>query len=586
MAEESESSSSFEDEPPPPVKTGFSIDLGSVERDKVDDARPVALPHTPRAEVLRAARAAVQQGARVASAQGTKMAGGDGLGDASNGARSVSFAPRFAASASSEPTPSSERRPRSAATRLRRIAHALVCPCRQRARPMPAETDAATPAPGHATDQDATKQYRWATRLEEVELLSRLGSGAFGEVWSGRWRRTAVAVKVQHGHFTPSDQRSFFREMQLLADLRHEHIVRFVGACVEQGRMAILFELCPNTLHQMLYDEPASPPAPAQLLRLLQQVALGVYYLHCFAPPVLHLDLKSANVLIDAHGVAKVCDFGMSRVLAAGGDSEGEGASRRPNEPAPTPPDLPPRPPSHSTQPALGSPQWAAPELLRGEECAEAADVYSFGILVYEAVARQLPYAGLTLDATIVGVVTGMLPRPALTEREREGWPPAVPALMGRCTVESPAARPPFSAVLDTLDEAVAASPPATPPATAAAPCSAPGQVTGVGARTSQMAVKVLSSSGAAIRARLHARRRAEHEVPEAPLPAMPITPMATQPLPQSGAGGGTGGGRPLSRENSARQMLRRRGSRFLAWSRPPSPDADGQVRPSWWLYA
>ena len=48
---------------------------------------------------------------------------------------------------------------------------------------------------------------------------------------------------------------------------------------------------------------------------LIWQVALGIYYLHEFDPPVLHLDLKSANVLIDDAGIAKVCDFGMSHVL-------------------------------------------------------------------------------------------------------------------------------------------------------------------------------------------------------------------------------------------------------------------------------
>ena len=109
--------------------------------------------------------------------------------------------------------------------------------------------------------------------------------------------------------------------------------------------------------------------APLELQRVLmiaRQVALGLYYLHCCKPPVLHLDLKSANVLLDKHGIAKVCDFGLAH-LKLGADVRTE---------------------------RMGSPMWTSPEVLKGDARNEKADTYSYGMLLFELLTRQLPYGG------------------------------------------------------------------------------------------------------------------------------------------------------------------------------------------------
>ena len=97
------------------------------------------------------------------------------------------------------------------------------------------------------------------------------------------------------------------------------------------------------------------------------QVALGIYYLHCCRPAVLHLDLKSANVLLDDYGRAKVCDFGLAHLK----EEHGVLTSR------------------------MGSPMWTAPEILKGEAATETADSYSFAMLLYEIISRRLPYVGI-----------------------------------------------------------------------------------------------------------------------------------------------------------------------------------------------
>ena len=116
-----------------------------------------------------------------------------------------------------------------------------------------------------------------------------------------------------------------------------DNIVRGLGGCGHPDNLCILFEFCPQSLYDLLRHATA-PLELKQVLTIARQVALGLYYLHCCKPPVLHLDLKSANVLLDESGVAKVCDFGLSRQRDAFTQTTAMGG---------------------------GTPQWSAPEVLR-----------------------------------------------------------------------------------------------------------------------------------------------------------------------------------------------------------------------------
>ncbi|EOD21219.1 hypothetical protein EMIHUDRAFT_241475, partial [Emiliania huxleyi CCMP1516] len=213
--------------------------------------------------------------------------------------------------------------------------------------------------------------------------------------------------------------------MQLLSELGgHRNVVRFLGACLDAQRMFILLELCPSSLSDRLYKEDTDLNEHEMLV-----VALGLYYLHHCEPPVLHLDLKSANVLLDESGTAKVCDFGPFHSM--------EDAANR-FDPA--------------ERSGIGSPQWIAPEILRGGRSDVKADSYSFGVLLYEVLARQLPYAGQDTSTIIIGVITRMLERPALEPADAARWPECLPELMEECLREAPGERPDVEDLIDMLE--------------------------------------------------------------------------------------------------------------------------------------
>eukprot|EP01128_Nolandella_sp_AFSM9_P012728 TRINITY_DN955_c0_g1_i3.p1 TRINITY_DN955_c0_g1~~TRINITY_DN955_c0_g1_i3.p1 ORF type:complete len:176 (+),score=23.58 TRINITY_DN955_c0_g1_i3:69-530(+) len=92
--------------------------------------------------------------------------------------------------------------------------------------------------------------------------------------------------------------------------------------------------------------------------------AKGMLYLHDLSPPVIHRDLKTQNLLVDEYWRAKLCDFGLSREKAS------------------------------ETMSRLGTIQYSAPEVLRGERYTEKADVYSYAILIWEMFTEEIPYEG------------------------------------------------------------------------------------------------------------------------------------------------------------------------------------------------
>jgi sterile alpha motif and leucine zipper-containing kinase AZK len=117
-----------------------------------------------------------------------------------------------------------------------------------------------------------------------------------------------------------------------------------------------------GNLYEVLHEK-KTRINPVMLVQMAWQTALGLNYLHLSNPQILHRDLKPMNLLLDSNANVKICDFGLSCVKEK----------------------------RAVVTESVGSPFWMAPEVLMGKPYNEKADVYSFGVLLYEFLTGVIP---------------------------------------------------------------------------------------------------------------------------------------------------------------------------------------------------
>nr|XP_029151496.1 serine/threonine-protein kinase STY46 isoform X2 [Arachis hypogaea] len=200
--------------------------------------------------------------------------------------------------------------------------------------------------------------------------------------------------------------------------VRHKNVVQFIGACTKPPRLCIVTEfMSGGSVYDYLHKRKGSFKFPT-LLKVAIDVAKGMNYLH--QHEIIHRDLKAANLLMDENGIVKVADFGVARVKAQSGVMTAE----------------------------TGTYRWMAPEVIEHKPYDHKADVFSFGIVLWELLTGKLPYEYLTPLQAAIGVVQKGL-RPTIPKNTH----PNFVELLERSWQQDPTLRPDFAEIIEILQQ-------------------------------------------------------------------------------------------------------------------------------------
>jgi serine/threonine-protein kinase len=205
------------------------------------------------------------------------------------------------------------------------------------------------------------------------QLMEPLGSGGMAQVWRARdtLLDRLVAVKFQREGYTrrPDFPERFLREAQALAKLSHPNLVSVFDFGVQDGRYYMVMELVEgvdlkNYLQRLPKPGKRAPEEIQKLTDIALQVSDGLGLAH--RAGIIHCDIKPQNIIITDDGRAKITDFGIAQRVD-GSSADG---------------------------PLWGSPAYFSPEQSAGQPLTPASDVYSVGVMLYEMLTGQLPFAG------------------------------------------------------------------------------------------------------------------------------------------------------------------------------------------------
>jgi serine/threonine-protein kinase len=269
------------------------------------------------------------------------------------------------------------------------------------------------------------------SRLGPYEITAKLGEGGMGEVYRATDSRLdrEVAIKVLPLAFLEDEDRlaRFEREARLLAQLHHPNIASIHGLEEAEGARALVMELVEGpTLAERL--EPGALPLE-ETLGIARQIAEALEEAH--EKGIIHRDLKPQNVKVTADGRVKVLDFGLAKAMDPVGGASGAGsASQLAASPTLTL--------GATVQGViLGTAAYMAPEQAAGAAVDRRADIWSFGVVLYEMLSGRRLFEGETVSHVLASVLKeepdfSLLP---------DEVPPRIRRLLRRCLRKKPRER-------------------------------------------------------------------------------------------------------------------------------------------------
>jgi serine/threonine-protein kinase len=245
---------------------------------------------------------------------------------------------------------------------------------------------------------------------DRYKLDHKIGSGGMAEVWLADDKELdrKVAIKVLHDNFAQDKEfvERFRREAQSAAGLQHPNVVSIFDRGEFKDTYFIAMEYVDGPQLKQLVKGGMSPEDAIDFTR---QILNAARFAH--KKGIVHRDLKPQNVLIDEDGRARVADFGIARGTSSDITATGS---------------------------VMGTAQYLSPEQAQGKETTPASDIYSIGVILYEALTGRVPFEGDSAVAVALKQVNETPRRPSTINPD---VPPALDAVVMRALAKDPAAR-------------------------------------------------------------------------------------------------------------------------------------------------
>jgi serine/threonine protein kinase len=225
-----------------------------------------------------------------------------------------------------------------------------------------------------------------------------IGEGGYGKVYQCSLDSTPAAVKVVRLD-TPEKKQEFLKEVEVLSQLRHPHVVLLLGACPENG--CLVYEYLENgSLEEYIFHRKNKPPLPWFIrFRVIFEVACGLAFLHSSKPePIVHRDLKPGNILLNRNYVSKIADVGLAKLVT---DVAPDNVTM------------------YRNSVLAGTLHYIDPEYHRTGTIRPKSDLYAFGIIILQLLTARNP-------SGIVPAVENAVKKGTLTEmldKSVTDWP-------------------------------------------------------------------------------------------------------------------------------------------------------------------